>query len=282
MNDVELSIVAPVLNEETIVVELVQRCLDAATQVSERVEVLIVDDGSTDATATVLAALDEPRLRVLSLEHNRGQFGATQAGLAAARGGVVVVLDGDLQDPPETIPSLVQALRQAPEDVDAVFAVKVRRRDPIWFRAGRLGYHLLQRAFASTVMPSGAGSFTAMRAALARRIGRLPSQRSNLAAVIGALAPRTLTTPYEKAERYDGRSRVGVAGLAQEAFASLVLTGGLERLWLTAACALLVPGLLAPEVGGVYYMAGAALGFSEMVVVGRRRRAMLTDGGEAA
>lgn len=272
-----LSIVVPVFNEAGVVVELVRRCVAAGRATSLVFEVIVVDDESRDATPQLLAQVsDAQQVRALRLERNTGQFGATCAGLRQARGEVVVVLDGDLQDPPEVIPSLVEALVEADGETDCVFAVKAKRQDPLWFRLGRYGYHAVQRVMLRDRVPSGAGSYCAMSARLAARVGRLPAQRSNLSAVVAALGARTRTVPYEKARRYDDQSRVGVIGLAREALASLLLTGAIQRLLLMVALAAALAGLngVMPAPAALAF---SAVGGSAAAWCRVKRRAFLTE-----
>lgn len=222
---VGLSVVAPIYNEAAILPELARRCLAAARAVDPAAEVLLVDDGSSDSTREVAAALPSG-VRVLHLPHNVGQLHATFAGLRAAQGAVVVVLDGDLQDPPEQIGALVVALRATP-DADVAFAAKTRRDDPLWFRVGRAAYGALQALPGARAVPPGVGAYCAMRRRLAQRAARVPLPDGNLAPLLVALGAVYTLVPYEKVARYDGRSRVGPLGLVREALPSLALTGAL-------------------------------------------------------
>ncbi len=234
MSTPALSIVTPVRDEGAVLAALVEGAAAAAREaVGEAFEHVVVDDASRDDSAERLARLAADRHVVpICLEKNLGQLGATRAGLAQARGPCVVVLDGDLQDPPEVIPALVGAMGPG---VDVVFAVKVRRVDPAWFVLGRVGYRALAR-LGSGAPPSGSGSYCALGAELARRAADTPIRDANLAALLAALgARRWRTVPYDKGARYDGRSRVGAIGLAREALGSLLLLGALERLFGLAA-----------------------------------------------
>ncbi len=222
----ELSIVAPVYNEAAVLETLFERICAAVEATGRSFEVILVDDCSTDGTAEVLGRLGAP-LRPCRLTTNYGQIGATLQGLTCARGGLVVVLDGDLQDPPEVIGSLVE--RMAVGDVELVFATKTRRDDPAWFLVGSGLFHLVQGLAAKRRLPPGAGSYAIMGRELAQRVSRVAVRDANLSALLVALGPTTATVPYEKAARYDGHSRVGAAGLAREALGSLALTGALAR-----------------------------------------------------
>jgi len=229
----ELSVIAPLYNEVEVVEALARRCLGALDLAGRAGELILVDDASQDGTWAALEALaaEDPRLRPHRLSANRGQLGATCAGLALARGGLVGVIDGDLQDPPERIPALVEALEAAGPEIEVAFAVKRRRDDPLWFRGGRLGYQLLQRLLAPE-LPAGAGAYCVMRAPLAARVAALAPAKANLAAVLAALGARGVAVPYDKEARYDGHSRVGPAGLVREALGSLALISAPGRWWL--------------------------------------------------
>lgn len=221
-----LSVVVPLHNEGAIVAELVRRLQAALGEVSGATELVLVDDASTDETPRLLSELGG--VRVVTMSENVGQFRATCAGLSAAKGEAVLVLDGDLQDPPELIPALLAALGGHA----LAFAVKTERRDPLWFRLGRAGYRALA-TLGRGAPPSGAGSYCVMTRALAHEVAASPWSSANLSAVAVSLAPETTewpTVPYAKAERYDGRSRVGPLGLIREALGSLRVLGATPRL----------------------------------------------------
>ena len=244
-NDVLVSVVAPVYNEATVVEELVRRIHAACATLEEPFEIIIADDCSTDETPQLLAKLGSDtalsELRHERLPENSGQWGATSYGMRKARGEVVVTIDGDLQDPPETIADMVRALRADPE-LDAVFACKTRRDDPAWFIAGMIVFRFIQDSLSPVALPAGAGAYVAMRRDVARRAAAAPYRMVNLAPVLCSLGVRSGSVPYEKLARYDNESRVGPVGLLQEAVGSLAVTGALKRLgWI---CAVLAAGAM--------------------------------------
>lgn len=244
MSGVALSVVVPVYNEATVLRDLAARCVAAGRATGRTFEVILVDDASTDETPQIAAEIGHHEVRCVRLPRNRGQFRATQEGLLQARGRWVVVLDGDLQDPPETIPHLVDSIAAAPRGTDVVFAVKSRRDDPAWFLAGRAVFAYAQGALGRRPAPAGAGSYSIMERSLARRVALLDLDQVNLAAVLAALGQPHDPVPYAKSARYDATSRVGLGGLAREAVGSLLLTGALARL---------------AAGGGVVLAAGAAV-----------------------
>ncbi|MCK6556219.1 glycosyltransferase [Candidatus Binatia bacterium] len=273
-----LSIVAPVHNEAAVVRELVERCAAAARRCAVSFEVVIVDDASTDDTASLLASLAaDPCVRTCRLPANVGQFRATQVGLRDVRGQSVIVLDGDLQDPPEAIPRLVAALSTGPRHVLAVQAVKDSRDDPLPMMIGQRLFHWMQHVLSGVAVARGAGSYCIMRRSVVRRVAMADLAHANLAAVLAvvvhALGGEVATISYAKGARYDRRGRVGWMGLAAEAVESLAVTGALSRLLGGGAILLGLGGLV---LGGSMAMRAALLAAAVLTAgaaLGSRRRA---------
>lgn len=230
MSEVKLSIVIPCYNEAPVLKELVERLSRAVGRTGLAFEIILVDDFSSDNSAEIIEELgrDFP-VRLKRLDKNLGQFGATKDGLRIVSGEMVAVLDADLQDPPETISELIEKYRSSP-GLDAVLAVKSKRKDPLWFRLGRAVYVVLQKLFAPVPFALGSGSYCIMSNTMAARIAAVNATRGNLAAYLAALRPRVETIEYEKRERYDGRSRSGFLRFSKEALVSLAITGALSRI----------------------------------------------------
>ncbi len=225
----DLSVVIPVHNEAPVLSELVRRSRAAAVSCAPLVEVILVDDASRDETASLAPALSDDVVRFVHLSAQHGQTGATLAGIAAARGTLTVVLDGDLQDPPEHIPALVAALRER-GDCDVAFAVKTSRGESHGARLAFALYHAAQRAFGDGSMPPDAGSYCAFRATVREAVLAAPRSRANVATIAGRRCARHVAVPYDKAARSHGESQVGAAGLVREALDSLAMTGALSRM----------------------------------------------------
>jgi dolichol-phosphate mannosyltransferase len=262
MNAVRLSVVVPVYNESGAIRELVERCTQAARAAAgEAFELLIVDDASGDRTPELLRELSNPRLRVLRLEKNSGQYRATRAGLKAASGEWIVVLDGDLQDPPELIPELFKAARGS----DCVFAVKTGRAEAGWMRLGQTCFYLIQSLIGSAAPPNGAGSYCLMNREIAARVAVVDMNSANIAAVaarvLKKLSARHSTVEYQKSSRYDDRSRVGTGGLVREALGSFLASGALARLMAVfAGLCLLAAAVLSVYGAGPLFWGFAGLG----------------------
>jgi dolichol-phosphate mannosyltransferase len=137
-------VVVPVFNEEATVQELYARVRVALDDVP--FELIVVDDGSRDATAELLSAItgEDDRVRVLALSRNFGHQAALTAGLDHAAGDAVVMMDADLQDPPELIPTMLEHWRRGS---DVVYAVREHREGETWFkvRSARWFYRLFSK-----------------------------------------------------------------------------------------------------------------------------------------
>ena len=131
MSTIRLSIVAPVKNEEENIPLLVKACREGLGELYDHTEILFVDDGSTDASLDRMkqAAAEDPHVRWLQFEANRGQSAALDAGFRAARGELVCMIDADLQNDPADIPAMV-ALVDAGE-CDCVCGIRQKRQDSI-------------------------------------------------------------------------------------------------------------------------------------------------------
>jgi glycosyltransferase involved in cell wall biosynthesis len=142
----ELSIVVPLYNEAESLPPLVEQLLDALRPLGRPFELVLVDDGSSDGTATVLRQLaaQTPELVAVLLRRNYGQTPAMAAGFDASRGAVIVTLDGDLQNDPADIPLLLEQLEQG---YDLVSGWRHRRQDPAMSRKlpSRLANRLIAR-----------------------------------------------------------------------------------------------------------------------------------------
>lgn len=129
-NDIKLSVVVPLYNEEESVLELHHKLCEALCQLEMPVEILFVDDGSTDRSFEILDEIyeKEPKVRVLQFRRNYGKSAALAVGFRHARGRIIVTIDADLQDDPKEIPKLLKKLE---EGYDLVSGWKKDRKDPL-------------------------------------------------------------------------------------------------------------------------------------------------------
>ncbi len=157
-----ISIVAPAYNEEEVLPEFYRRVRDVMDHLGEPWELILINDGSQDNTLAVMRELHakDPRVKIISFSRNFGHQLAITAGLDYARGDAVVIIDADLQDPPEVIPELVEKWR---EGYDVVYAIRKERHGESWFKewTAKLFYRLIYR-ITDVDIPKDTGDFRLM------------------------------------------------------------------------------------------------------------------------
>ena len=198
-----LSVVVPAFNEADCL-PLFHRRLRAAMDALGTWEVLYVDDGSHDTTRALIERLrlDDPRVGLISLSRNFGKEIATTAGLDHARGDAVIVIDADLQDPPEVIPALVAAWRSG---FDMVCARR-RARDGET-RLKRLTAHVFYRLMRHTGrvrLPEDTGDFRLMSRRVVDAVCQLREQHRFMKGLFAWVGFPTTTVPYDRAPREGG------------------------------------------------------------------------------
>lgn len=119
----EISVISPVYNSADIIPELLKRLHAVLRSITQHYEIILVDDASTDGSAEIISThqQQDTRIQAIYLKRNGGQHPAILRGLLQAKGAICIVMDCDLQDPPEAIPQLYQKMTS---DTDAVFAIR--------------------------------------------------------------------------------------------------------------------------------------------------------------
>jgi undecaprenyl-phosphate 4-deoxy-4-formamido-L-arabinose transferase len=212
---IELSLVMPVFNEEDCLDELYRRLSSmVATMPPLTCEILFVDDGSSDGSGAIIDTLAARDLRVrrVTFARNRGQFPALLEGLREARGRHVITLDADLQNPPEEIPRLVEALESG---YDLVTTRRRRRLDPLHRRVASRISNRISSWIVGSDIPDHGCMLCGFHGDLARRIATSPSSDrvQYLHALALAHAKHTIRLDVAHAERFGGKSRYGIVGL---------------------------------------------------------------------
>jgi len=223
----DLSVVVPMYDEEQVVGLFLQRLRPVVDGLADEhglgYEVVCVDDGSRDRTADLLMAArrEWPELRVVRLVRNAGHQAALTAGFDAARGGYVVTIDADLQDPPETISDMYQLARA--RHLDVVYAVRSdRRKDSPFKRVTSDVYYRVMRRVAGDQVPHNAGDFRLVSRRVVDAIGRLPEHGRVHRLVIPWFGFPSAEVPFVRESRAAGRSKYPLAKMVGLAFDSLV------------------------------------------------------------
>jgi polyisoprenyl-phosphate glycosyltransferase len=171
-------------------------------------ELVLVNDGSRDGSWPVMQrmAAEDARVVAINLSRNHGHQLALTAGLDLCRGQTILIIDADLQDPPELLPQMLAAART--DDADVVYAVRTDRSTDTAFKrwTARSYYRLMQRLVGGHLTPD-AGDYRLMSRATVDAINTLPDHHRVLRLVVPALAFPSTTVPYARAERAAGKTK---------------------------------------------------------------------------
>ena len=202
-----LSLIIPVYNEEEIIAELDRRLKSFLQEIDETWEVVFVDDGSHDRTSEMLNELAkvEPRYKVISFLRNFGHQLAITAGMDRAEGDAVVIMDADLQDPPEVVTEMIEKWR---EGYDVVYGQRsVRHGESVFKRATAAAFYRLLRALLPIEIPLDAGDFRLMSRRVVLSMRALREQHRFVRAMVSWVGFKQTAVRYERPERFAGETK---------------------------------------------------------------------------
>jgi len=203
-----ISIVVPAYNEADGIAEFDRRLSDVRAKLAERSEVIYVDDGSGDGTFAILRSLRErdPTISIVNLSRNFGKEIALTAGLDHSHGEAVIILDADLQDPPELIPTLIKRWRESQADV--VFAQRCSRAGESWFkRATAFGFYRVINAVSAQSVPVDTGDFRLLSRRAVDAVKMFREQHRFMKGLFAWIGFRQIAVPYERDRRFIGNSK---------------------------------------------------------------------------
>ena len=246
-----LSLIIPIFNEEAVLPLLVARLNTVLDGLECRAEVLLVDDGSRDRTLALardVAAADR-RYRVLSFTRNFGHQAAITAGLDFASGDAVVIMDADLQDPPEILARMVELYR---EGYDVVSAQRVSREgDGWWKRATASAFYWIMRKAVDERLAPEVGDFRLLSRGAVGALRQLREQHRFMRGMIAWLGLKEITVPFKRGPRAAGTTKYPTLKMAAFAWTAITSFSGLPlRLGVLA-------GVCMTIIGGLYFVYAA-------------------------
>ena len=202
------SVVAPVYNEEQLVEKFYQRVRDVMEGVGESWELVLINDGCRDKSPQLMDAIyaqDPEHVVILHFARNFGHQIAITAGMDHALGDAVVVIDSDLQDPPEVISDLIAKWR---EGYEVVYAVRTEREGETWFKlfTARLFYRIIQ-ALTDVVIPMEAGDFRLLDRNALEALKRMRERHRFVRAMVSWIGFRQIGVPYKRHARTAGETK---------------------------------------------------------------------------
>lgn len=206
--DVKLSVVVPCYNEEQSILELHSRVHAVCTAtVGDDYELVLVDDGSKDDTRPMIRRLaeDDPHVVAVLLSRNHGHQLALTAGLQVCRGERVLILDADLQDPPELLPDMLALMD---EGADVVYGKRVQRQGETLFKSlsAHLFYRLLNRLI-DVEIPPDAGDFRLMSRRALNALNQMPECHRYIRGMVSWLGFKQVPLEYEREARFAGQTK---------------------------------------------------------------------------
>jgi len=204
---IRYSIVAPVFNEEVILEELHRRVTEVMDTLDEPYELVLVNDGSQDRSLELMRKLREQdkRVKIINFSRNFGHQVAITAGLDYAQGDAVIIIDADLQDPPEVILQLIEKWK---EGYEVVYAVREARKGESWFKefTAKLFYRLIRR-ITDIDIPPDTGDFRLTDRKVVQALRQVRERHRFMRGLSVWTGFRQTGVRYVRAERYAGETK---------------------------------------------------------------------------
>ncbi len=203
----EVSILVPVYNEAEVLPLCLKRTKAVLDAMGVSYELVFVDDGSSDGSQDYLASLipSHPSLRVIRLSRNFGKEAAMSAGLGYCRGRATIIMDADLQDPPELIPSMIHAWRAGADVV--TMRRQTRAGDPWHKRLSAHLYYRLLNSLSEVSIPPDTGDFRLLSAAAVHALNQLPERSRYMKGMFAWIGFPTTEILYEREPRAAGKTK---------------------------------------------------------------------------
>ena len=216
-----ISVVVPLFNEEENLRELYRRLTTAMEKDGERFEIVFVNDGSQDATSRILEELHRQDWRVVAvhLSRNFGHQAAISAGMDQARGLAVILMDGDLQDPPEVLGQFLAAWRKG---FEVVYAIRTMRKEGICKRFAYALFYRMLRALSDLDIPLDSGDFCLMDRTVVDTLKKMPERTRFVRGLRSFAGYRQTGIRYERAARRAGQPKYHFRALFHLAMDGLI------------------------------------------------------------
>lgn len=207
MKPVFLSLVVPAYNEEKVIDVFFNRTIPVLSKIDESFEIIIVDDGSSDSTAELVRRhhMEDSRIKLVCLSRNFGKEIAMTAGLDLALGEAVVIIDADLQDPPELIPKLVEKWT---EGYDSVFAKRTVREGETFFKKATAScFYRVINKLSRVPLPENTGDFRLMNRRTVEAVRLLRERHRFMKGIFSWVGYRQACVTYVREPRAAGETK---------------------------------------------------------------------------
>ncbi len=215
--DVNISVILPVYNEEANILALYTGLADTFgnPEISGvNVEFLFINDGSVDSSFELIKGLhdEDPRVKLVDFSRNFGHQAAVTAGIDLCRGDAVILMDSDLQDPPELLLKMIEAWRNGAE---VVYAVRQKRKESALMRGTYYLYYRLLQKMANINIPLDSGDFCLMDRRVVNHLKQMPERNRFLRGLRSWVGFKQVAMPYERSARFAGEPKYTLRKLLQ-------------------------------------------------------------------
>ncbi|WP_109829601.1 glycosyltransferase family 2 protein [Reichenbachiella versicolor] len=217
----EISIIIPLFNEQEVFPILIERINAVVTSLEKNIEVILVDDGSTDQTGVLMNNLSTstPHYTSVFLSRNFGHEKAISAGLSVAKSTeACFILDGDLQDPPELLPSFIKKMNQG---YDITYGIRQNRKENWVLKNCYRLYYRLQKSVATIDIPLDAGDFCLISRRVTDHLNEMQEESLYLRGLRSWTGFKQIGLPYDRELRKGGKSKYSIKLLTKLAFNGL-------------------------------------------------------------
>ena len=207
-NEIEISVVIPCYNEELVICESYKRLTNVMKQIEKTYELIFINDGSSDKTEKILEniAKTDSSLKIISFSKNFGHQNAVTAGLNKCIGNLAVIIDADLQDPPEVIPEMLRICKE--ENANVVYGVRKFRKGESIFKllTAKIFYRLMNR-LSEVYIPIDTGDFKLIDRNIIDNFNKLHEKNKYIRGLISWFGYKQCPIYYIRDERFAGKTK---------------------------------------------------------------------------
>jgi glycosyltransferase involved in cell wall biosynthesis len=217
-NDIVYSVVVPLYNEELVIYESYKRLKGVMDSVKENYEIIFINDGSRDATRDIVEKIcgNDEKIKLINFSRNFGHQCAITAGMDLALGDSIVVIDADLQDPPEVIPQMIEKWK---EGYEVVYAKRIKREGETFLKkfTAKTFYRLL-KSMTSIDIPVDTGDFRLIDRKVCDALTSLPERNRYVRGLVSWVGYKQTFVEMERQERFAGESKYPLKKMMKLAF----------------------------------------------------------------
>jgi len=218
-----LSVIVPCFNEEEVIEETYKRLTNVLKENHINYEILFINDGSIDKTLEILTniAKNDPKIKIISFSRNFGHQSAVSAGIHHCKGDYAVIIDADLQDPPEVIPELLSLAKK--EQANVVYGVRKKRKGETFFkRFTAWAFYKIINLLSDVPLPENTGDFRLIDKKVIDAFNQLPEKNKYIRGLISWIGFKQIPYYYVREPRFAGETKYPLSKMIKFATTALL------------------------------------------------------------